>query len=698
MSDLDEALDRADEAADTEGEVALYELGVDVGEELEREILLYVKEEIEVIENARSEREEKWNVWRRHREGRPEREVVDFPWEGASNLVPPVASSNTGGVYAHVRRAFLKRRPLWTVEDYNSGRGRESVAFTDFMNLFAESPSRANVRPVLKKALYESISLGDQFVEVPWVERRLRFDRPSPTGGIEKVDRIVYSGPTFLAHRIENVYARPEIDNLQETPIIAIRQQGYTLGMLRSLERDGFFKNVDLVEEAQSAIPDDNLEAGLAREGLEVADSPNTAVFDIWKSWVFYDIDGDGVPEDVILWYHDETETVLRVELNDFGFRLITDLRYFPIMYSLYSQGVGAMAEHTQEEITTLHNMRINSIHISSLQMLVTRPGTSLGKRATFRPLKNITADNPRDDVQVLTFPDVSSSTLTAEIQAKRYLDMHTGVSEAMLGMPDQTAKSGTSPSLQMFLAEQGNAILETAIESLSEGLSELGMFFMLQLVKNSDSILPYLDELVSEERRDEVREILEMSIEDVPLRVGMSVKTTEVQKSEDAKRQNLMAMNQLYSMYGQEMMQYIQVLSSPEVPQEIKEFAMRVYLGKTKVMEETLELFGTDNTEDFVPYVRDVEMMLEMVDSQKRAITEQLSMQLRNGGGVNGQMAGAAGATGAVSGTVPDGGGTAGGPNAAAPPPEAGGPAAGTMPAGPAPGPQEGGGIPTAG
>lgn len=690
MSDQTTMADEMNPNDDNEA-VALFEPGIDVDEDTQKAVLNYVRDEVELIAAARADREEKWNVWRRHREGRPESEVVDTPWEGASNLVPPVAASNTGGVYSHVRRAFLKRKPLWTVEDYESGRGRESEAFTDFMNLFAESPSRANVGPTLKKALYEAVSLGDQFVEVPWVERRIRFNRPAPDGGIEKVDRIVYSGPTFLAHRIENVYARPEIDNLQETPVIAIRNEGYTIGMLRTLERDGFFQNVDAVEEAQSSTPDDNLEEGLSREGLEIVNSQQTAVFDVWKAWAFYDIDDDGIPEDVILWYHDETETVLRVELNDFGFRLITDLRYFPIMYSLYSQGVGAMAEHTQEEITTLHNMRVNSLHISSLQMLVTRPGTNIGKRATFRPLKNIIADNPREDVQVLSFPDVSSSTLSAEIQAKRYLDMHTGVSEAMLGMPDQTAKSGTSPSLQMFLAEQGNAILETAIESLSEGLSELGMFFMLQLVKNSDSVLPYLDEIVAEDALEDVRSILEMTIEDVPLRVGMAVKTTEVQKSEDAKRQNLMAMNQLYSMYGQEAMQYMQLLAQPDVPEEIKQFALRIYLGKTKVMEETLELFGNENTEDFVPYVRDVEMMLEMVDAQKRALTERLSAEMKGAMNGSGQMGGIQAPNGGPAGAGGAGGGTPTGPGAPLPPEEGGG----GPPAGGSQGPPTGGGPP---
>lgn len=640
MSDM-EGVEEALGATEEDGEV-LYSPGVSIPEEMQEEIVNYVKDEVELMANSREERERSWNVWRRHREGEPETERKDFPWDGASNVVPPVSASNTSGVFSHIRRAFLKRKPLFTPEPYTKEMAQKAASFGKLLNIYFEARSKSNSRPRLKKALYEAISLGNQVVEVPWVERRVRFNRPSFDGSVEKIDKIVYSGPVMVLHRIENVYVRPEVETIEEQPVIAVRYEGYTPGKLQELQRDGFFRDVEpVVAAGQSSEEDDNLEDMLSRDGLEVVDSSETPMIDLMKAWVYWDIDNDGVPEDVIVWYHDETETVLRIEVNELGQRILVNLQYLAKAFSFYATGVGQMAEHVQEEITSLHNMRVNSLSLSSLQMLVTKPGTDLGKGQKLYPLKNIRAEEPASDVNVLTFPDVSGATLNAEIQAKRYLDTHTGVSEAMLGMPDQTAKSGTSPSLQMFLAEQGNAILETAVENLAEGLSEIGNLFTLQMVKNSDSILPYLEELVDEDEVELVREFLEMEIDDVPLRVGMSVRTTEIQKSEDAKRQNLMTLNQLYTMYGQEIMQYMQVIQSPEVPEDMKTFAARIYLGKTKVMEETLELFGTSDTEDYVPYVRDVEMMLEMVDAQKRALADQIQSQMR--GAQNGTGAGAA-------------------------------------------------------
>lgn len=677
MSDVN--VNEIEQGQDTEQNAEqefVYSPGIAVSEEMQKAIVSYVKDEYEAMDQSIEGRRAFWDVWRRHREARPATAVKSFPWEGASNLVPPVAASNTMGVFSHVRRAFLKRKPLLTPEPHTREMAKQAETFGKLLNTYFVARSKSNSLPRLKKALYEAISLGNQIIEVPWVERRVRYTKTDIDGGTVKVDKVVYSGPVMELHRIENVYVRPEIETIEDQPVVIVRYQNFTPGKLRELQRDGFFTNVDnVVGGGQAAEEDDNLEASMRREGLDIADTADTPMFDLMKAWVYWDIDGDDVPEDVIVWYHHETETILRVEMNDFGVRLLTNLQYLPQAFHFYAKGIGEMAEHVQEEITTLHNMRIDSLSLSSLQMAAMKPGTDIGRGQKLYPGRIIRTENPREDMQVFGFPDVSMPTLNAEIQAKRYLDTHTGVSEAMLGMPDQTAKSGTSPSLQMFLAEQGNSILESAIESLAEGLSEIGMFFTLQLVKNSDIVMETLEDIVDADDVELVREFLSMDIEDVPLRVGMSIKMTEVQKSEDAKRQNLMALNQLYSMFGQEVMQYMQVMQSPEAPPELKEFAARFYLGKSKIMQQTLELFGTMDTEDYVAYTRDIEILLEAIDNQKRQVVAQME------GAQNGQTA----ADGMVGGPIGAGPGPAGPMGA---PPAGPQPNTGTGPEmGPAPG-----------
>lgn len=629
MSDFADTIDE---------ELAIAQPGLEIPEEKRAELVSFVESELTVIEQVRSDREKMWARWRRQREGRPEQESKDFPWPGASNTVPPVVSSRTNGVYSHLRRAFLKRQPLFSGETSHDAERDKASSVTRFINRMFMDRNRANGKPALRRALYEGCSLGDQIIEVPWTQRRIRFKRELIDGTVEEVDKVTYQGPVMLPHRIENVFVRPEIESLQDQPVIGIRYEDQPLYLLRQLERDGYFINVDSVVGSAKDRTEDNAQEVLDRQGVSPQQTGDMPLFDIWKCWVFYDVDDDGFAEDVILWLERSTGTVLRAELNDFGIRLLTNMRYYEIPGFFYSQGVGSMADHTQEEITSLHNMRINSLAISSLQMFVTRRGSDIGKRETLMPLKNIKVDgDPSRELQVLTFPDVSRSSLEAELQAQRYLDQYIGVSEAMMGMPDQTAKSGTSPSLQMFLAQQGNAILETAVESFMEALSEVGYFFLLQCVAHGEELIPELENIVDKQDVPALQEILSLPLEDVPQKMRISVKTTEIQKSEDAMRQNLMAKNQLYTMYGQEVMQYQQVMLNQQIPPEMREFATQIYVGKTKMMKEVFELMGTPDAEDYVPYVENLEMALSMADQIKEAQSEQLKRAAGRGIGSGG-------------------------------------------------------------
>jgi len=109
--------------------------------------------------------------------------------------------------------------------------------------------------------------------------------------------------------------------------------------------------------------------------------------------------------------------------------------------------------------------------------------------------------------------------------------------------------------------------------------------------------------------------------------------------------------------------------MASPEAPEELKAFAARVYLGKSKIMEQTLELFGTLDTEDYVAYTKDLELMLEGIDAQKRQVVAQMGGQNEAEGMVGGPGGGPVGVAPGVGpdtgvggpvGPVPGGGGLA--------------------------------------
>jgi hypothetical protein len=310
-----------------------------------------------------------------------------------------------------------------------------------------------------------------------------------------------------------------------------------------------------------------------------------------------------------------------------------------------------------QQEMDTLHNMRLNSLSLSSLQMLAVREGSNIHPHETMYPLKIFRLMDPQGDMKPLVFPDVSGGTLAAEQFLKQYAERSVGASEARLGQPDTVAKSGTSGTLQRFLSDQGNKIFNAIIDSVERGYSEIGMMILMQLVANSDRVLApggLLEQLVSREDYTLVSEVLSMNVEDLPSKFRFYVTTTDVTQTRDAKQQILMLQKQLYSMYVKEAFAMLQVLESPQATPGMKEFAQKIFVGMSKMLEEELKMLEVDDTGDYVPYTEHLEFLTELLDAQKAQQLEMMKSQM--GGMLNGAAGGGTGAGAPM-------GGVAGGP-----------------------------------
>ncbi len=99
--------------------------------------------------------------------------------------------------------------------------------------------------------------------------------------------------------------------------------------------------------------------------------------------------------------------------------------------------------------------------------------------------------------------------------------------------------------------------------------------------------------------------------------------------------------LNQLYSTLEQGLLQGYQIMSSPEMPEEIKAIEAKIMLGKVKLMEETMKSFGFSETEDYLPYMGVVQGMVDMIESVNKEKASTMKQQLAGRGGMNGGQAG---------------------------------------------------------
>lgn len=644
--------------------------GVFTSEELEIAVATYLEDEIESVEanEDRSEFAEKWKTWRRHRMARPLNKTKNFPWDNASNLCTPMTMSNTNAMYSKILGMLNKRKPRIKCTTENAQFKPHAPVIAKMLNKLNDSPFFINMPKKDQNIIYETVSMGTFPVEVPW--KTITWATPTQSSAVEGSDgvgksiRKVYDGPMPEGFQLEKFLMWNHFENVDDAPWVAFHYR-YTYAQLKQLAAAGYFDQ-DRVDELLFKPTTEELDGEKALNdviGLSTVFGEDlSAYFDVYKVYVYADVDGKGGLTDVIGWYAKESKKFLRLEYNLLPIRPISVLKYLPIPGSLYGMGVGWMSEQTQEEVDSIHNMRINSIVLSSLQMFLTKKGVGIGNNEKMFPGKILNVDDPQKDVNVVGFPDVSNSTMGAEAAARQYLDRSIGASEPMFGMADSIMKSGDTASGAMFRAQTSSSLLEVIFESFLDGYRKIYLLELMQLVVNDaparDMLLTLVD---SEEEKALLGQILDLEVSDIPMLFAFDIEITPVSQTEEAKRNGILMLTQLYSQMEQGLLQSYMLLSNPQTPPAVKEMETKVILGKVALMEETLKMFGVSETDEYLPYVENLKVLSEMMARVADQKTNEMKIQLEQlppvGSGSVGGNVGGQGAIGGMGGEAGPGG-----------------------------------------
>jgi hypothetical protein len=388
----------------------------------------------------------------------------------------------------------------------------------------------------------------------------------------------------------------------------------YAKHQLEGMENEGLIYDSERVESVSTV--DDNLRQEIEKAGGTLREME---LNEIGEYNMFYDVDGDGYFEDIIIWKDLNSDTIVHADFNDLGMRDIVRIPYVDMPHQLYAIGTGEMLEFLQDAADALINMTLDGTHISLLQLFVTKRGSGIGPNEEFYPFKNIQVDDPKADFLPITFPDVGPTALHAFAIIREIAQQYAGVPPSVLGQPDAFARTRATSSGTQFLAQQAGRLNDAVMESVKDAYSEIGQIIVYQLVRNK----PEVDlSVVSEEDAERIMEVLNLNVEDIPTRFKFSVKTTEINKTDEAKRQALLTLTQLYSMYGEQFFNLANI--ALQMPQ-MQQYAMEFMEGASKLMKKIFESFGEEHTDQYLPYIRDIEMMNEYIANAKNFQIDQV-------------------------------------------------------------------------
>jgi hypothetical protein len=296
--------------------------------------------------------------------------------------------------------------------------------------------------------------------------------------------------------------------------------------------------------------------------------------------------------------------------------------------------------ETLQDEAEALHNMRVDGTKLQAFQMYVTRTGSNVGPNEKFFPLKNIQVDSPKEDFIPVKFPDISQGTFQAELLTKQYADRATGVSDALLGFHEQGDNSRKTATGTMFLANQSSAVMDSIMEGVEDIYGEIAELVVMHLLYHPERTREIARVGLTPEDQQEVEQFLATDPNDLLNTFHFSIQSTEQDKTMEARKQQLMTMVQLYSMYGQQIWPLVQMIYDPsgQVPGEIKQIAVKFFTGATNLMDKIFHLMDHPETEDYLPYIRDLELMTEQIEAMKDQRIAGAKRRMQGQGGPNAQ------------------------------------------------------------
>jgi hypothetical protein len=153
--------------------------------------------------------------------------------------------------------------------------------------------------------------------------------------------------------------------------------------------------------------------------------------------------------------------------------------------------------------------------------------------------------------------------------------------------------------------------------------------------------LIHHKDEVIEKERQimrmpdDELatlEEALNIPIDQIPLKLQFQVRTRNIEETRDVQRNNMLMFSQLLDQYTQTALQASMMLNNPNqpLPPEAHAILTKSLEGKTRILQNLLEMMSVEDTSDYVLDADAMEEAHRAEEAQKRLMMLRQSMQMQ--------------------------------------------------------------------
>lgn len=428
---------------------------------------------------------------------------LDPAFEGSHNVHVPMAFASIKAMHSRIFQAVMGIKPAfslkprtkipetykedkeellnWVIEAYaNKFEGWEQVVDQDIWMFVGDGTS------ITKQYWLKDVR---KFTDVEEeVRRPIQLDEEGyPLMDEKEIEKeeVLYDCPILENVKLEDLYIIGRKATDCDDADMVCHSQQYTKSDLIKMAKLGFFfqEQVDAVIAVEPAInnPSPNRMNTAAKQlddfttGLNKLGSlAGTRTYNIYETYLRYDIDDDGIDEELVVWVEDNSKRVLRItyleRVGPGSKRPFVVKKFIPQNEGPYGKGLGEVLYGLGNEIDYLHNQRLDYGTLQNLPFFFYRAASGLNPISLkLGPGMGVPVDDPQGDVN---FPRLNGNTaygFQEEAQVTRYSENASGITQFSLGNMQSQGATRTATGTAALVNEL-NANIDIHIKRYQRG------------------------------------------------------------------------------------------------------------------------------------------------------------------------------------------------------------------------------------
>lgn len=305
-----------------------------------------------------------------------------------------------------------------------------------------------------KEEIWETVEIKES-KRVPTVDPmtgQVRFQEKKSTR-TEKKKKTVFDGTKIRSLPVDSIFRSPFLsfeEALRQDSVHKVFPMKYSALKDRTKsydDRPAYYKRDQVAKISKSIveksikIPNDLEQARADLDGFWIGQVQDDESVEMAEAYLWYDIDGDDIKEQIRATYHPVTGAVVRVVL---GKCRIVDFNPRPLDERGYGEGICHILETICDEWENFHNSRSNAGQWENTTFGFYRAGGRFNpQQITIQPGHFYPVDDPRE-VQFAQVPRVGNSYFQEEMLIQTYFEKILALDENFQGVSSRSKQTAT--------------------------------------------------------------------------------------------------------------------------------------------------------------------------------------------------------------------------------------------------------------